>query len=110
MTVAILLIVIVILIVIVWMPWIMISPSQIHGNGVHATRSFKKNQRIFVAILPNRIVTDYGRNVNCRLELEKINRRYWVVTNKVILTNQEITLNYNDAPDFIIRANPSWKN
>ena len=92
---------------------VQIKKSNIHGVGIFAVEEINKNKRIGIGInykfyfIP--IITDkfgslinHSYKPNCKLKY--YNYSYYVVANKKINKNEEITLNYNNTPWFISDA------
>ena len=94
-----------------------ILPSKIEGYGVVATSNYKKNEVVGLAIDSNtvnpNITSHLGKWVNhsynptCRLH--HVNGRYYLVTNRNFWRGEELTSNYNLAPDFIARAKSHYR-
>jgi SET domain-containing protein len=89
-----------------------IKHSKIHGVGVFSTQNIQKDTVIGIPlyckywIFPI-ITPDLGKKINhsfqCNAFLQKDNNelKWYLVANKDIKKNEEITINYNDAPWFI---------
>lgn len=95
-----------------------IGPSSIHGNGVIVTDRIEKGEIVDVGIeyrlliMPH--VTDhFGVYINhcSRANAHLLYRdgRYHVVASKRIRPGEELTVNYNKCPWFILRAAPWYK-
>ena len=86
--------------------------SKIHGKGVVCTRRIKKGNKVALAITGKRKRTDIGRFVNHssdpNVKLVKIGQNYYLYAVKDILPKEEIVGDYNDTPDFIAKADPTW--
>lgn len=86
-----------------------ISPSKIHGKGVHALRNISKNEYIDVGIdfyygIP--FVTEhFGSWINHsyrpNAHLKYKNNKWYVTASKNIPKTQEISVDYRDTPWYI---------
>lgn len=97
-----------------------IAPSKIHGYGCFANNDLFKFQIIGIGIIiygslfPS-ITQDIGKwlnhsyNPNCFLFYRAKDNIYYIVANKKIFKNQELTLNYNYTPWFIKKAEFFYK-
>lgn len=91
----------------------LVKNSNIHGKGIFAKRNINKNKIIekaieVLVIIP--IITPYFGSLinhsykpNCRLKIRK-DGNYYVIANKYININEELTINYNNTPWFIMDA------
>jgi hypothetical protein len=90
-----------------------IDKSNIHGVGVYTKKNYNKNDRIFLAIDNNKRITYTGSKINhCNnpnTELLTTSEGWNIVALDKIKKNIELTVNYNNTPDFIKKANPNWK-
>jgi hypothetical protein len=90
-----------------------IDNSNIHGVGVYTKMPYNKNDRIFLAINNNKEITFTGSKINhCNnpnTELLTTSEGWNIVALDKIKKNMELTLNYNNTPNFIKKANPNWK-
>ena len=94
-----------------------IQNSNIHGIGVFTNNKINKNIKIGIGIeyyyfIPHITknlgsLINHSYNPNCRLEF--IDNKYYIVTNKNLNKNIEITLNYNNTPWFISNADDNFK-
>lgn len=98
-----------------------LGPSQIHGQGVFAKKTFQPGQKIEVGIdfdplfhLIPYVTKNFGawlnhtKNPNSILEYHDY--KWYLVASKTIPIDQEITMNYNQAPWYILPPDPSWEN
>ena len=97
-----------------------IGNSKIEGKGVLARRNLLKNEKIGVVfyyvlnIFP-RITQNLGRWINHSYEpnthiyYNPKTSLWYLVTNRDIKENEELTANYNDTPWFIKKAEPHYK-
>ena len=90
-----------------------IKKSNIHGNGVFSNKYIPKNKYIDIGIemkfsgyLP--VITkgfgdmlNHSYNPNCRLFYRKKDSHYWIIANKNIGANTELTVDYRFTPWFI---------
>jgi SET domain-containing protein len=86
-----------------------IKKSNIHGHGVIANKTIKKNTNIGVVITYKYLIpfrtNDLGyylnHSFNCNCKLNLIGNNYCIISTKNIRKNDEITINYDDTPWFI---------
>ena len=90
-----------------------IKNSNIHGKGVFSSRKIPKNKHIGIAIrmilLGNfpHITNGFGNMINhsykpnCRVYYKKTDGNYWIIANKNIPKDTELTVDYKYAPWFI---------
>ncbi len=90
-----------------------IDKSNIHGVGVYTKKNYNKNDRIFLAIDNNKRITYTGSKINhCNnpnTQLLNTSEGWNIVALDKIKKNMELTVNYNNTPDFIKKADPNWK-
>jgi len=99
-----------------------IGPSDIDGNGIICTQPINNKENIDVAFTFNKednslvITPDFGKYINHKAEananLYTENQSvYYVVANKDIHPNEEITVNYDgkDIPYYISNSKPEYK-
>lgn len=93
-------------------PRFKIDKSKIHGKGIICTHPIRCGDDIGTVADNKEITRDFGRWVNhCRMpngELQKRGRLYVLVAVKDIEPGEEITGNYDETPDFLSKADPSW--
>jgi len=90
-----------------------IDKSNIHGVGIFTSKKLDKEVIVFKCINKDQSITDKGSKINHSYNpntyvLEK-NGEWFIVSNKKINKNEELTVNYNDTPSFIKKADKSWK-
>lgn len=92
---------------------IYVDKSNIHGVGVYTKMPYNKNDRIFLAINNDKQITQIGSKINhCynpNTTLLETSEGWNIVALDKIKKNMELTLNYNNTPNFIKKANPNWK-
>lgn len=90
-----------------------IAPSLIHGVGIFTKLNIMKDKKIYKAIDKNRNITFFGSKINHsnnpNAYLKKINSSWYIYSINYIKKFTELTLNYNDTPDFIMKPDPKWK-
>lgn len=97
-----------------------IGDSNIHGVGLIANRDLKKNQIIGIAIYYSlyckpTVTNSFGKwvnhsySANSYLYFEPKKNIYFLVANKDIFKNEEITANYNYTPWFIKKPESHYK-
>ncbi len=90
-----------------------IDKSNIHGVGVYTKKNYNKNDKIFLAIDNNKIITYIGSKINHsnnpNTQLLNTSEGWNIFALDKIKKNMELTANYNNSPDFINKANPNWK-
>ena len=94
---------------------IYISNSKIHGEGLFLRNNIKKNSILFKAIefknLKNNI-TPLGRKINhckiCNTKLLKINSDYYIISKLDINKGEELTIDYDDTPNFIKKSQKDY--
>lgn len=97
-----------------------VAKSKIHGNGCFANKLINKNQVIGTGIViiggffPH-ITQDLGKwlnhsyTPNCFLYYRAKDNNYYIVANKNINKNDELTLNYVYTPWFINKPEKHYK-
>jgi SET domain-containing protein len=95
-----------------------IDNSPIHGKGVFAVKKIPSGKKIGVGIhfqywvIPV-ITPEFGSMINhsynSNTMLEYNDNKWYIVSNKLILPGQELTLNYNDTPWYIQKAKSYYK-
>lgn len=99
-----------------------IGPSDIHGRGVICKQKIAKNEKIDIAFIFNKgennaeITPDFGKYINHKKEANanvytEDDNIYYIVANKDIFPNEEITANYDgkDIPIYISGSLPEYK-
>jgi hypothetical protein len=90
-----------------------VAKSNIEGDGLYAAKDLKKGDKLFVAIDEYNSITYLASKINhcnnSNTELVKIDKEYYVLSLYDIEKNKELTLDYNNTPDFIKKPDPSWK-
>lgn len=91
----------------------MVKPSVIHGNGLFADMVLEPQQPIFLAIGLDQIITPIGRHINHSNQGNTYmlfnNVLGWIIYAKHrIPANEEITIDYRCAPEFISTPHPEW--
>jgi len=94
------------------------SPSKIHGEGIFASEFIPKNTRVGFLIdatyAIERVIlidtrSELGRYVNHqtepngRMEKESGTEAYYFVASQDIDAGAELTLDYNDTPEFVAK-------
>lgn len=93
---------------------IVIKKSNIEGVGVFPVYKIPKNTFIGV-VIENNIVTYVGSKVNhsytptSRIIFDFTDNKYWLISNRELTPEDEITADYNYTPNFIKKPDPSWK-
>jgi hypothetical protein len=91
---------------------IYVKKSNIEGEGLFTLKNIKKGDKLFLAIDNYNSVTYMGTKINhCNnpnTELVKMDDGWYVISLYDIEKDTEITIDYNSAPDFIKRPDPSW--
>jgi hypothetical protein len=85
-----------------------IKESEIHGKGVHATQTIQSGRVIDVCIIKDQFgITLFGAKLNhspnANGDIVKIGDDWYVEANKSISLGEEITVNYWNTPDFILK-------
>lgn len=107
-----------------------IGKSRIEGLGLYTKRRREKDEKLFVAIKSNKSVTLIGSKINhCPGKFkspaeasyailpntylsatpDKTTGEWWIIASRYIEAGEELTLDYTNTPDFIIKPDPSWK-
>ena len=95
------------------------APSKIHGNGVFTNKPIQKKHLIGIGIyywfaIPT-ITEDFGKWINHSYTPNSIvhyhekNNRYYIVAIRDIDLDEEITIDYNDTPWFIMGPESHYK-
>jgi hypothetical protein len=92
--------------------------SEVQGVGVFAGQDYDPGEPLFLAIDASKTIEPtLGRKINhCpstsvkyNSKLEKIGREWFMMSQRFIHKDEEITTDYNDTPDFILKPNPGWR-
>jgi hypothetical protein len=90
-----------------------IAKSNIHGVGIYVNNNYKKDKEIMMVIDKNRNITELAKKLNhCNKPntiIKEKNDGWYIYALQDIKKDTELTVNYNDTPDFIVKPNPSWK-
>lgn len=90
-----------------------IYKSNIHGDGLYTNKKINKNNYISLLINSNKIITYFGTKINHSYTpntiLHHTENGWHIVALKNINKNTELTVDYNDTPDFIKKPEPKWK-
>ena len=110
-------------------PDFIIGESRIQGLGLFTKRSRVKDERLFVAINADEIVTPIGGKINhCPSKVaagsgssavlpntylsatpDKTTGEWWIIALRNIEAGEELTVDYTNTPDFIHKPNPNWR-
>jgi SET domain-containing protein len=99
-----------------------LAPSKIHGTGTHATKTLHQGEKIgvgiefdtYLGIMPY-VTPNFGRWINhswtpnAKLDYDYKNQKWNIIASKRISKDNEITINYQDTPWYILKPNQSWK-
>ena len=89
-----------------------VADSGIAGQGLFASESCKKNQRLFKALdLDHTIRTEVLKVNHCNhpnTYLVKEADGWWVYAKKDLAPGEELSIDYWDTPDFIRKPDPTW--
>ena len=89
-----------------------VSQSPIDGVGLFASVNVFPMDVIGVAIDSNQNVTPMASKINhswspnCRLSYQ--NNQWFLYSFRPIPQGNELTVDYRDTPDFILKPNPQW--
>jgi len=90
-----------------------IAPSNIHGVGIFTKLNLFTNKKIYKAINKNKNITYFGSKINHsnnpNTYLKETNNCWYVYSLNYIKKYSELTLDYNNTPDFIMKPDPNWK-
>jgi len=106
-----------------------IGKSKIQGLGLFSKRKRVKNERLFVAIGSNKTVTKIGSKINhCPgkfknpaeaayailpntflATVDQNTGEWWVVAARDINAGEELTIDYNNTPEFISKPDAKWR-
>jgi len=90
-----------------------VASSLIHGVGIFTKLNLFKNKKIYKAINKNKNITFFGSKINHsnnpNTYLKETNDGWFIYSLNYIKKMSELTLNYNDTPDFIMKPNLEWK-
>lgn len=93
---------------------IVIKPSPIHGRGVFTFTSIPKHTLLGVVVNSDREITSIGSMINhsstpsTRMIYDYTTRCYWLISNRDIEKDEELTADYRYTPDFISKPDPMW--
>ena len=89
-----------------------IAKSNIHGVGLFVNNNYKKGDKIMMVIDNNKNITKLANKINhCNNANTIIKKEYdgWYIYSVQDIKNKsELTINYNDTPDFIVKPNIDW--
>jgi len=94
-----------------------IRKSPIAGVGVFAVQGYDPEEQLFLAIQADKSVDQaFGSKINhCPSAspkhnsiLQKLGNEWFMVSKRAIQAGEEITTDYHDTPDFIVKPHPSW--
>ena len=94
-----------------------IRKSQVEGVGVFAGQDYDPGEPLFMAIdATHTIEPTLGRKINhCpsssakyNSKVEKIGHEWFMMSQRFIPKDEEITTDYNNTPDFILKPDPTW--
>ena len=88
-----------------------IKKSKIHGNGIITNKSIKKHKKVGIVLYYKYFFIPYktdnlGKYLNhsfdnnCRIIYK--DKMYYLLTTKDVKPNEELTINYDDTPWFIL--------
>lgn len=90
-----------------------IYKSDIHGDGLYTNKKINKNNYICLLINNNKKITYFGTKINHSFtpntKLQHTENGWHIIALKNINKNTELTVDYNDTPDFIKKPDPLWK-
>ncbi len=89
-----------------------IAKSNIHGVGLFVNNNYKKDEKIIMVIDKYENITKLARKINHSNNANTIIRKksdgWYIYAIQDIKKFTEITINYNDTPDFIVKPDPNW--
>ena len=107
-----------------------IGNSNIDGLGLFTKRKRLKDEKLFVAINSNKMVTKVGSKINhcpgkfknpAEATYSMLPNTYlsstpetdmgvwWVIAARDINAGEELTIDYTNTPDFINKPDPKWR-
>lgn len=90
-----------------------IALSNIHGVGVFTKLNLLKNKKIYKAIDKYKNITYFGSKINHsnnpNTYIKETNDGWFIYSLNYIKKFTELTLNYNNTPDFIMKPDPNWQ-
>ena len=88
------------------------APSSIQGTGLFADKDYQKDSLLFKAIENDQTITETARKINhCNRPNTYLKREPagWYIYAKTALSKDtELSIDYNDTPDFIKKPDPAW--
>lgn len=93
---------------------VIIKKSCIEGDGVFSVYEIPKNYFLGVVIDMYKHITYVGSKINhswnptCRIVHDLMDDQYYLVSNKNIQSDEELTVDYTFTPDFIKKPDPNW--
>jgi len=94
-----------------------IKESQIQGVGIFSDKNYGVDEKLFKAIENDKsTVTEYGSKINhcskphiVNTYLKEMENGEWTLfSKKNILAGEELTCDYNNTPDFIVKPDKNW--
>jgi hypothetical protein len=90
-----------------------IYKSNIHGDGLYTNKKIFKGEIISLMINNDKTITYNGTKINHSFtpntKLEKTKNGWEIIALQNINKYTELTVDYNDTPDFIKKAESNWK-
>lgn len=94
-----------------------VKESSIQGVGIFADKNYGVDEQLFKAIENDKsTVTEYGSKINhcskphiVNTYLKEMENGEWTLfSKKNILAGEELTCDYNNTPDFIVKPDKNW--
>lgn len=88
------------------------APSSIQGTGLFADKAYKKHDVLFKAIENDQTITETARKINhCNHPNTYLKREpagWYIYANTDLTKDTELSVDYNDTPEFIKKPDPAW--
>jgi hypothetical protein len=91
-----------------------VEQSSVHGNGLYTDVHREPGECIGIGVYRHKGVSyilswiNHSKVCNCELRYDSLFGTWNIWTLRPIVRGTELTLNYNDPPDFLERPKEGW--